>query len=901
MRVPAERAPSREVFSSPNSIAAARRAPPSLVSRPALFGLLSAGVEGGVVLVAAPAGSGKTVLLRSWIEDAGLDERVAWVSIDRGERDPQRFWLSVVEKLRSVGEAHELVTELAPSPDFDGAVLVARLVSQLDSLQRALVLVLDDVHELQSPDAHAQLELLLARRPPLLHVVLASRHDPQLGLHRLRLNQQLTEIRASDLQFTLQETRELLATSGIVLSDESVASLHARTEGWAAGLRLAALSLARHPQPEQFVAEFAGSERTVSEYLLAEVLEHQPEEVRRLLLRTSIVDVVNGPLADVLAATSGSERILQALEAANAFVVSIDAARSWFRYHHLFADLLRLELRRTEPDQVRRLHRVAAEWYAQHGYAIDAVRHAQAAEDWKHAAELVVDHSLSLSLGERPTLLALIAGFPAEGPPSPELALLWGYRELTQGSLERAAAYLALADRCAVDVPADRKRRFEVVLAVTQLALARRRGDFGAVLESVNALFGPADLETLSDIELTDEVRAVALMNLGITELWAYRRDDAARHLEQGLELAQRIALAYVEVGCLSHLAVIDAWSSFDRVRQRCAQAMAIADTHGWSTDPILCVALAMMALMDISQGRFGQAREWLVRADATLRADLEPATALVVQRARGMLHVGLGRLDEALAAFRATDRLQALLVTPHPLTAQMREWLVLVLLRLGRLEEAREILAHFSDHERESGEARTAQASVCLAEGDAHSAAESLTVVLDGTARVLHPGSLVEALLVHAMACDRLGDRQAAEQDVERALAIAEQDTQVFPFALIRPVQLLQSHPRQRTAHAALVSDLLDLLAGASLGPPPAQPLSLREDLSESELRVLGYLPSNLTAPEIAAELCVSTSTVKTHMHQIYAKLDVHKRTEAVQRARELGLLGQFSRAQIA
>ena len=440
---------------------AARTAAPSVVARPALFALLSAAAAGGVTLVSAPAGSGKTVLIRSWIEDAGLSDRVAWVSIDRGERDAQRFWLSVVGSLREVEQAHDLFTQLAPTPDFDGEALVGRLLSELGSLEQPLVLVIDDLHELQSPEALAQLEALLARRPPLLHVVLASRHDPQLGLHRLRLNQQLTEIRASDLRFTLDEARALLANSGVELSEQSVVSLHARTEGWAAGLRLAALSLARHPDPERFVTEFAGSERTVAEYLLAEVLERQPEKVRRLLLRTSILERVNGALADVLVGTSGSERILQGLEAANAFVVSLDAARSWFRYHHLFADLLRLELRRGEPQEVAQLHRAAAEWYAQHGYVIDAVRHAQAGEDWTHAAELLVDHNLSLALnGQHATLAALIAAFPSDGPPSPELALLFGYRELTQGSLDSAAAYLSLAERHAAEVPDDRKRRF---------------------------------------------------------------------------------------------------------------------------------------------------------------------------------------------------------------------------------------------------------------------------------------------------------------------------------------------------------------------------------------------------------------------------------------------------------
>jgi LuxR family maltose regulon positive regulatory protein len=236
--------------------------------------------------------------------------------------------------------------------------------------------------------------------------------------------------------------------------------------------------------------------------------------------------------------------------------------------------------------------------------------------------------------------------------------------------------------------------------------------------------------------------------------------------------------------------------------------------------------------------------------------------------------------------------------VTPDPLTAQMREWLVLMLLRLGRLEEAHTVLVDASDNEREWGEARTAQASVCLADGDPRGAAEALSDVLNGTLRVLHSGSLVEALLVHAIACNQSGDTRRAEEDVERALELAEPDAQVFPFVLIAPVDLLERHPRHRTTHGALLSDLLDVLAGAQLQPRPVEPVPLSEALSESEQRVLGYLPSNLSAPEIAAELYVSTSTVKTHMRQIYAKFDVHKRTDAVQRARELGLLGPSARA---
>ena len=252
------------------------------------------------------------------------------------------------------------------------------------------------------------------RAPAELRFVFASRRDPQLGLHRLRLDGELTEIRAADLRLTPAESRDLLAAAGVRLSDPALALLHERTEGWAAGLRLAALSLAGHPDPELFAAEFSGSERTVAEYLLAEVLGRQPKQVRRLLVRTSVLTRVNGELADVLTGGSGGARILRELEAAHAFVVALDAQRTWFRYHPLFADLLRLELLDTAPDEVVKLHGTAASWFAGHGLALEAVRHAQAAQDWGLAARLLFDHWFGLVLdGQAATAYQLLAGFPA--------------------------------------------------------------------------------------------------------------------------------------------------------------------------------------------------------------------------------------------------------------------------------------------------------------------------------------------------------------------------------------------------------------------------------------------------------------------------------------------------------
>ena len=429
------------------------------------------------MVVSAPAGSGKTVLLRSWISEAGLGGSAAWVPVGREERDPQRFWLSVLGALRQTTAGSGLVRELTAAPDLDGWAVVERLLKDLAPLEDRIWLVVDDVHHLGSAEALRQLELLLMRAPPPLRFVLATRHDLRLGLHRLRLEGELAEIRAGDLRFSLAEARELFAAAGVQLSEPELARLHERTEGWAAGLRLAALSLAGHPDPGRFSAEFSGSERTVAGYLLAEVLERQNEQVRRLLLRTSVLERVSGPLADALTGDSDGERVLQDLEEANAFVVALDAGRAWFRYHHLFADLLQLELRRTAPGEVTGLHRVAAQWFAEHGFAVEAIRHAQAAQDWGLAARLLAEHWPGLHLGgQAATVHAILAGFPAGAAAADaELAAVAAADELAQGSLEAAERYLEVAARGAASVPAARRGQAQVLLGIIRLLLARQR------------------------------------------------------------------------------------------------------------------------------------------------------------------------------------------------------------------------------------------------------------------------------------------------------------------------------------------------------------------------------------------------------------------------------------------
>ncbi|HJZ06804.1 MAG TPA: hypothetical protein VJ283_01895, partial [Trebonia sp.] len=400
-----------------SGVAAAPAAPDAravrdgVIARPGLFQRLTQAQR--VVQVSAPPGSGKTILLRSWIAECGLAGRVAWVAVP-GDCDAQRFWVSVTGALRGMAAGSALVRPLTAAPELDGWTVVERLLDDLASLEEHVWLVLDDLHELGTAEALRQLELLIMRAPPALRFVLVTRHDLRLGLHRLRLAGELSEIRTADLRFSRPEARALLDATGVSLSDAALSVLYARTEGWAAGLRLAALSLAGHPDPDRFAAEFSGSERTVAEYLLAEVLDRQPPEVRRLLLRTSVLDRVNGELADLLTGGSGGERLLQQLEQANTFVISVDARRSWFRYHQLFADLLQLELRGSAQAELPALHAAAAGWYADHGYQVEAIRHAQIAEDWALAARVLSAHWVGLGLnGLGATAYELLAAFPA--------------------------------------------------------------------------------------------------------------------------------------------------------------------------------------------------------------------------------------------------------------------------------------------------------------------------------------------------------------------------------------------------------------------------------------------------------------------------------------------------------
>jgi LuxR family maltose regulon positive regulatory protein len=766
------------------------------------------------------------------------------------------------------------------------------VLSELADAGGDVMLVIEDLHELKPPEALAQLTRLLTNLPDGVHALLTTRHDLPLRLHQLRLAGELAEIRAADLQFTGRETRELLAGSGIALSDAGVTLLHQRTEGWAAGLRLAVLSLAGHPDPERFVADFSGTNRAVAEYLLAEMLERQPGEVQDLLLRTCLLDRVNGELADLLTGRPGSERILLELEDANAFVVSVDLDRTWFRYHHLFADLLRLELRRTLPDQVPALHRRAAEWLSEHGQVVDAIRHTQAAGDWAVAARLLADHSFSLTLdGYAQTLQALVQAFPP-GEDHPELALVRAGNDLVHGRLDEAAAHVAVAETYAETAPPDRQRRLRVAIASLQLSLARRRGNLAGVVEQARFLASPVTGQSDEDIALDNDLRAVALMNLGTMEAWSLAIPDAERHLQEGAALARQIGRPYLEVGCLAQLGFASKIHSFATTQRRCREAIALGERHGWGTDPVIAPALVTLASTMVWTGEFDEAERWLRRTAQALQTDIGPGIRQLLHITTGMLLTCLGRRREALEAFNEAERLQSRLAGSHALASQVTGWLLATQARLGMPGEASAALAALDDERAKSGEIGNARAVICLADGDPAAALAALRDVLDGTAAVIGYVTIVETHLIAGLSHRELGDQRAANQAAERALALAEADRLVLPFAMTGSQELLEELPRHETAHAALLADILDVLRGGSLAakdePVPAQ----ADELSPGELKVLRYLPTNLSRPEIAAELSVSVNTVSSHIRNIYAKLQVSDRSSAVQRARELRLL---------
>jgi LuxR family maltose regulon positive regulatory protein len=505
--------------------------------------------------------------------------------------------------------------------------------------------------------------------------------------------------------------------------------------------------------------------------------------------------------------------------------------------------------------------------------------------------------SLTLD-GQEGSIAALLRSFPAGAAAEhPELALAHAATLLAQGRLEDASAQLVVAESHVESAAPARRRRLAIAHASLRLALARRSGQFAEVVEQVS-LLDTSTADGSSDlIGMDTELRAVALMNLGIVETWSGQFADAERHVAEGATLAQTIGRPYIEVACRAYQAFPSTLVSLATAHERGRHALALAERYGLSDRPVLAPALGAVACITVWMGEFEEGERWLRRGWEVVQADHDPAAAVLLHMVTGMLHAGRGEHQSALEALTAAVQAQSLLTGVHILAPVIAAWLAATQARLGMPDEARATLDEFSiEHERMVG-IDLARAAISLAEGDP---ATALAVLGDVQHFMQPPGfpayALVEAHVLAGLAHLALGDRNAAATAAEAALAAAEPDRLIFPFAMNSAAELLVVLPRHQTAHGALLADVVDLLRGAPPLSTDRELLSQIEELSTSELRVLRYLPTNLTRPEIARALYVSVNTVNTHMRNIYSKLGAHDRSSAVQRASELRLLSTRS-----
>ena len=475
---------------------------------------------------------------------------------------------------------------------------------------------------------------------------------------------------------------------------------------------------------------------------------------------------------------------------------------------------------------------------------------------------------------------------------SPDLTLVRAIADQNQLRLDQTDAHLREARAYAAIMPPVPRHRLQMAIASVDLLSARLRGHFDNIFEQAGALLCPGDSQASTDAALGSDLKAVALLNLGVTEAWSLRLADSERHLVEGAALARRIGRPYLEVACLAHLGFASTGHSFAVARQRCEEAIALAARHGWDAEPVAAPALAALANALVWTGQFDLAEHWLDRAKRATQADGEPGVRLLVCLTSAILQAARGHWRRALEEFAAAGRIQALMIGEHGLTTRVNAWTIATQARLGMAGQARAALAALDGRQATAGEIRNAAAVILLAEQDPAAARRELRVVLDGDVPVLSYLTRVEAHLLDAFACRDLGDERASQDAAEQALNLAEPDRLILPFAMTGAWQLLETLPRHGTSHAALVTDILDATRGSGRGGPNHPAMTPVEELSRSELRVLRYLPTNLTRREIAGELSVSVHTVDSHIRRIYAKLGATDRTAAVERGRELRLL---------
>jgi LuxR family transcriptional regulator, maltose regulon positive regulatory protein len=853
-------------------------------------------VQSPLTLVAAPAGAGKSALVSSWIAAGRAPGPVAWLSLDGDDADRRRFWRAVLGTLSdAMGDARVDALAVSPREPIDIDLVLPALVDALAGRDEPVVLVLDDLQEVADV-VREDLERLVRYPPPALRLVLVTRSDPPIALGRLRLEGWLTEIRAGDLAFTLDEAAALFQALGVATAPAQVAALWERTEGWAAGLSLAAMSLRDHPDPARFIEHFAGTDAAVSDYLVSEVLARQSPQLRDFLLRTSLVDRVCGELADALTGGSDGQRILARLEHGGALLAPLDEHGVWYRYHPLFAELLRAELRSQLGSEVEGLHRRAAVWLAARGDHAGALRHAAVGRAWDLAAELVIECWVGLLIGgEMAALSPVLEAMPREQvDANPELSLAFGAALLAAGKAELAESHLRVAEDAELSVALGRRAEFAAATAAVVLYEGRFGADPAGALEAGRRWLARG--QVLDGTDVTPNLRSLVLAQLGIVELWTGDLDAAIGHLERAHAVAAEEAGDWTALASAAHLALAGLFrGELARAVRRADETLAIAERRGWARSEPAAAAYSVLAAVCLQRDQVDEAERLIGQASVALRDSREPPLRAVHTLNRAQLLSDRGEHASALDILRAArEQLAA-----WPPSTPVRELLIaeegLLEGATGAPEAGRRLLRRAAREDESSLAVANALARLDLLDGGADAARATLAPHLD---RLSSPNAVplpirAEAWVLDALALDVLAEHDAAARSLERALDLAE------PAGLRRIVvshgsavePLLHRHVRHGTAHPAMVGDAVDTIERR--GRPGPRPIAaLAEPLSEREQAILGYLPSLMSNQEIAGTMMISVNTVKTHLKAIYRKLDASGRREAVQRGRELALI---------
>ena len=902
------------------------------VSRQRLINLLHQGIEGKLTLVSAPAGFGKTTLLAEWV--AAVPTRpVAWVSLDESDNDPALFWTYLITALQniqpSLGERSLTLLQSPQAPPIESVLMM--LLNELTAIEANVVLILDDYHAIATPVIHDGIGFLLNHSPPQMHLMIVSRADPPLSLARLRSHGELTELRASDLRFTPDEAAAFLnQVMGLEISVADVAALEKRTEGWIAGLQLAALSLQGREDIPDFVAAFSGDDRYIVDYLLEEVLQRQPEHIRRFLLQTAILERLSGSLCDAVTDQNGGQGMLETLERGNLFLIPLDNKRQWYRYHHLFADVLQAHALIEWPERILSLHGRASEWYEQHDLFSEAIRHALAAQDFERAAGLIEQVWPTMRRRQRETT---VLGWITSLPDSlirnrPVLSVAYALVLLNDGQLDAVESRLQDAERC-LGAAADSQEPLAVESVVADDAqlrslpasIANARAYRAQALRDVSSTvtYAQQALELLPEDEEYERGTTAALLGLAY---WTSGRPEVGyRSFAEGLAIFKQMGLTQIAIGGTTILAQMSmAQGRLHRAINICEQSLQLAKEQGGlvrAGTPELYLALSEVRY---EQGDLAAASQLLLSSEMLRQqASLSGAKYLWwVVRAR--LKAAEGNLETALDQLQEAERLYYRAPIPIPDVRPVAALRARLWARQDRLTEA---LRWVSDrdlsvedemsyvHEYEHltlARVLIAQYRRDCIDNALHQAIGLLARLLETAEAEERTGSIIEILVVQALAYKAKGDvagailqgRGSAIASLERALNLAEPEGHVRIFAECgTPMARLLREAMTRGITPTYTQRLLTALetwgqpqndaAHASDVPTP-QPLV--EPLSQRELEVLRLLNTELSGPEIARELVVALSTVRTHTKRIYSKLNVTSRRAAVKRAAELNLI---------